>query len=155
MIGERDLRFTIKKKIITELLGKRILEHCSCAHLSRITVQVRIAFLFIRTPAREYEHTNTFIYSARAFACIWRMELIIGTWKGSAMGSLGGEADARSRETSAPSLLSLSPPSFSLSPPFPSAYVALPSFGFARLDSLHFFPRLSIALQKSSRFLVI
>jgi len=83
------------------------------------------------------------------------MELIIGTWKGSAMGSLGGEADARSRETSAPSLLSLSPPSFSLSPPFPSAYVALPSFGFARLDSLHFFPRLSIALQKSSRFLVI
>lgn len=55
-------------------------------------------------------------YSVCVLACIWRVELIIGTWKGSAVGSLGGEADARSRGTFLP--LSFVPSPLSLYPRF-------------------------------------
>lgn len=82
--------------------------------LSRITAQVCAgAFFFHGNTGRGPSMTQAFVAPrSLAFLCVAyvflcaavhvyafgaRTELIIGTWKGSAAGSLGGEADARPR----------------------------------------------------------
>lgn len=62
--------------------------------LSRITAQVCTGLSFMGTLAGSM--TQAF-GPVRSCAFGARTELIIGTWKGSAAGSLGGEADARPR----------------------------------------------------------
>lgn len=81
---------------------------CFHSALSHVTARVRVTFLLWGRCLR-YNASVQCSYPVCALACICRMELIIGTWKGSAVGSLGGEADARSRGT-------FLPPSFASSP---------------------------------------